>query len=144
MTYSLQPTGVNWVAIAASSGLQPILCRQVRFYKTCMHLMFFLGAARRDIKVILYHLQKALILGVLLGVVCFHSTTFLYSEVRFLFPYSQCNMSELTENSQQAGTSTHTLYFPEKCTRGKGYLGQRGTVNLIKSNDVSSLCQYNI
>lgn len=47
----------------------------------------------------LYYLQKALILGVLLGVVCFLNATFLHGEVRFLFPYSQCNMSELTADT---------------------------------------------
>lgn len=83
---------------------------------------------QRSIEVILHYLQKALILGVQLGVVYFLSTTFLHSEVRFLFPYSQCNMSELTGNTQagrEGGTSTHThtlrhtLCFPHNCTYGK-------------------------
>ncbi len=93
---------------------------------------------------ILYYLQKALIWGVLLGVVYFLSTTFLHSEVRFLFPYSQCNAPELSENTQ-AGSDTHTLAhalcFPQNCTHGKENLDSHGTVKLsIKSqtNDVSS------
>lgn len=77
----------------------------------------FLGAARTETELILFYLQKALILGLLLGVLYFLSTTFLHSEVRFLFPYSQYNMLELTENTQarrQAEAHTHThlhIYF---------------------------------
>lgn len=87
-----------------------------------------------------------------LGVVYFLSTTFLHSEVRFLFPYSQRNMPALTENTQagrqagrEGGTSTHThTHFVSHRIRltEKGNLDHHGTVKLsikAQSNDVSSL-----